>query len=107
MSTLKNFQEWYKNNCNGEWEHDYGVEIGTIDNPGWSLEINLVGTKLENIKFKRIEIERKEDDWVHCWVENKVFNAACGPLNLEEVLEIFLKWALKEKTERIRQHPIN
>ncbi len=93
MSILREFQEWYQSHCDGEWEHQHGITISTIDNPGWTVEINLMGTKNENVDFKRIEIERNDNDWIHAWVENKVFNAACGPLNLEEVLEIFLKWA--------------
>ena len=30
-------QRWYVAQCDGEWEHAYGVEIGTLDNPGWSI----------------------------------------------------------------------
>jgi Immunity protein 53 len=26
-------EEWYSRQCNGEWEHGFGVEIATIDNP--------------------------------------------------------------------------
>ena len=95
MNSIKKLQEWYHSYCNGEWEHDFGVEIGTIDNPGWTMEINLSGTRNEKIPFDRIKIERSEDDWIHAWAENKTFNLACGPLNLEEGLEIFLKWAKK------------
>ena len=93
MDSIKKLQEWYHNYCDGEWEHDFGVEIGTIDNPGWRVKINLVGTKNENILFNKIKIERSEDDWVRVWIENKIFNVACGPSNLKEGLEIFLKWA--------------
>ncbi len=97
MEKLRKLQKWYFDHCNGEWEHQHGIRIGTIDNPGWSVEINLIGTRLENIIFKSIEIEKNEHDWLHCWVENKAFNAACGPSNLEEVLEIFFKWAEENK----------
>ena len=92
METLKKLQNWYLSNCNGEWEHDFGMSIGTLDNPGWTMEINLIGTHNENIPFKGITIERSEEDWIQCKVENNIFKAACGPLNLEETLGIFLKW---------------
>lgn len=26
---------WHKLNCNGDWEHTYGIKIETLDNPGW------------------------------------------------------------------------
>ncbi len=93
METLKKLQNWYFSNCNGEWEHQQGLEIGTIDNPGWSVKINLISTKQENVLFEAVKLDRDENDWIRCSVENKNFNAACGPLNLDEVLEIFLKWA--------------
>ena len=96
MNSIKKLQEWYYSYCDGEWEHQRGIRIGTFDNPGWDVEINLIGTKSENISFDKIKIERSEDDWIHCWVEKKVFNVACGPLNLEEGLEIFWKWAKKK-----------
>jgi hypothetical protein len=97
MDSIKKLQEWYQSNCDGEWEHDFGVEIGTVDNPGWIIKIDLVGTKNENFAFKEIKIERSDNDWVHAWVENNVFNAACGALNFNEGLEIFLKWAKKKR----------
>jgi hypothetical protein len=37
-------QRWYVAQCNGEWEHSYGIEIGTLDNPGWSLRVDLKDT---------------------------------------------------------------
>ena len=39
-------QRWYVAQCDAEWEHSYGVEIGTLDYPGWSLRIDLKGTAL-------------------------------------------------------------
>jgi hypothetical protein len=32
--------QWYLAQCNEDWEHSYGVAIGTLDNPGWSLEVD-------------------------------------------------------------------
>jgi hypothetical protein len=31
---------WYLAECNGDWEHSYGVRVETLDNPGWSLKID-------------------------------------------------------------------
>lgn len=93
MNTLKELQDWYHSNCDGEWEHDFGVKIDTLDNPGWYVDINLAGTKCENRTFTEVKLKRGDHDWIHCRVENKVFLAEGGPENLEEVLQIFLKWA--------------
>ena len=86
-------QNWYARQCDGDWEHDYGVEIGSIDNPGWRVRINCLSTVAEGHPFTPIKIERSEIDWLHAWVENSQFNAACGPRNLIEALEAFRDWA--------------
>lgn len=41
-------QRWYLGQCNDEWEHSFGVAIETLDNPGWSLRIELEETSLEH-----------------------------------------------------------
>jgi Immunity protein 53 len=63
------------------WERSFGVEIGTLDNPGWSLKVDLTDTPLAGWAFDRRETHRTEHDGVVCWVEEAQFNAACGPLN--------------------------
>jgi hypothetical protein len=60
MGTLQQLQQWYQAHCDGEWEHAYGVEIGTLDNPGWSVRIDLVATPLAKQAFT--EIKRLEND---------------------------------------------
>ncbi|MCC5832532.1 MAG: immunity 53 family protein [Chlamydiales bacterium] len=85
--------QWFSNQCNGDWEHEYGVRIGTLDNPGWRLRISLIGTKLEGRKFERIAIERSEKDWLFCFIEKGHFESACGLYNLPEALKIFRIWA--------------
>lgn len=37
-----------------EWEHQQGISIQTCDNPGFWVKINLKGTALEHIAFKRV-----------------------------------------------------
>ena len=32
-------EKWYANNCNGDWEHSYGITIETLDNPGGKLKL--------------------------------------------------------------------
>ena len=38
-NALQSLQDWYLAQCNGDWEHTYGVSIGTLDNPGWTLDV--------------------------------------------------------------------
>lgn len=93
MNTLKWLQNWYYENCNGNWEHSYGVKIDTVDNPGWSVEINLAETYLEHTPFDSIEEERSDEDWFYCNVRDGVFHGAGGATNLEEILIHFKNWA--------------
>ncbi len=93
VDVLARLQKWYLSQCDGDWEHQYGVEICTVDNPGWRGSINLAETYKEEHVFKRIKIERSEDDWIHAWKENNKFEFACSPENLQGALEIFLNWA--------------
>ena len=100
MDVFKWLQEWYLQNCNGDWEHSYGVKIGTLDNPGWYVDIDLTDTDLAGEKFKPIALERSENDWIHCHVEHNIFKGYGGTLNLEEIIEIFRNWCT-EKNQSI------
>jgi hypothetical protein len=96
MSILIALQNWYKDNCNGDWEHSYGVKIDTLDNPGWSVKIDLIDTDWEGSVFDSVQIQREnEDDWIFCKVEDKSFIGCGGPDNLAEILEIFIAWVNK------------
>lgn len=96
---LKWMQEWYYSQCNDEWEHGYGITIETIDNPGWSIRIDLKETALENKPFGNIDVdnddpdEQHDIDWYACSVSNGIFEGVCGPRHLSTIIEIFKKWA--------------
>jgi hypothetical protein len=85
-------EKWYVDRCNGDWEHHWGVKIGTLDNPGWMLDIDLNRTKAENRELEHTKIERTENDWIIYWVEKKEFKARMGPTNLSEAIKIFCQW---------------
>src|SRR5436190_1310768 len=99
MSVLIQLQQWYESQCDGDWEHQFGVSIGTLDNPGWTVSIDLNGTNLENRTFPTFEDLDPGQDWIKCWVEDGKFNGAGGPQKLEEILATFLRWATKEPVE--------
>jgi hypothetical protein len=84
---------WFQGHCNENWEQGFGMHIGTIDNPGWSVSINLENTELENENFQEIEVDHTENNWLICFIKNKRFEGRCGPVNLPEVLKIFREWA--------------
>jgi hypothetical protein len=93
---------WYLNQCNDNWEHSFGVEIGALDIPGWTLKVDLRGTTLEERPFQNImhgelagdlEEWRRTGSWWVAEVKDSAFEAACGPLDLPSVLAVFREWA--------------
>jgi len=99
MNEIERIQKWYRNQCDDDWEHSYGVKIDTLDNPGWSLIVDLAGTQMEQTLFSPIAYrvgensETKDEDWYVCKVEDSQFKGFGGPNHLKTILGIFLKWA--------------
>jgi hypothetical protein len=87
--------DWFASHCNGDWEHEFGIAIGTLDNPGWSLRVELTDTELANRPFAPEEIETT-DRWVRLWKEDEppVFHAAGSPTTLPEMIARFRDWAI-------------
>jgi hypothetical protein len=81
MDLIKWIEDWYQSQCDGDWEHTYGVEITTIDNPGWSVKIDLEGTDLAGLKMDYELVEKSDDDWYGFKIENNVFEILAS-LNL-------------------------
>lgn len=52
---FEDIQAWYAELCNGDWEHGYGVHVETMDNPGWSLRINLSETPWREATFEEFD----------------------------------------------------
>jgi hypothetical protein len=99
MNPLNEIQEWYYSQCNGDWEHSYGVKISNLDNPGWAVNIDLCETELEDIDFPQYSYGLEEhaessgDDWLLCRRIGNSFEGRGGPYKLTEILDTFLKWA--------------
>ncbi|MFV0389185.1 MAG: Imm53 family immunity protein [Pyrinomonadaceae bacterium] len=74
MSKLKELEEWYLFQGNGAWEREYGISITVVGNPGWSVEIDLKYTNLEDNEFKAFNYQREnEHDWIIRAVEDSKF----------------------------------
>ncbi len=97
MDYLAEIEKWYHSNCNEDWEHQFGVTIETLDNPGWWIEIDLEGTNLEKVQFNEISFTKPELDWYHCKVKDNKFIGSGGPQQLNILLKIFIEWAKVKK----------
>lgn len=92
MSLLKWIEEWYKSQCDGEWEHLFGIKIYTLDNPGWRIVIDLSDTVLENKVYDGYQAIINDNDWINCLVKEGCFHGAGDPSKLEEILSQFKEW---------------
>jgi hypothetical protein len=86
--SLELLQEWYISNCDGDWEHSYGVKIETLDNPGWVVRIDLDETAWEDITHEE-EQDNGERDWYHIKIESSKFTGGGDPTKLKFIIERF------------------
>ncbi|KMS54394.1 hypothetical protein V474_21955 [Novosphingobium barchaimii LL02] len=95
--------QWYLSQCDEDWEHQFGVTIDTLDNPGWSLSVDLDGTILEGLAFLPVyegvsepeqSVQGLDGDvpWLVCRVEGPKFKGWCGPRDLGRLISTFRVW---------------
>ena len=72
VSALDQLMAWYHAQCDGDWEHEYGLVVESMDNPGWSVRIDLAYTGVEPARIKLIDEHRSEQDWLRCAVDPAV-----------------------------------
>lgn len=90
---------WYLNQCNGEWEHGYGIKIDTVDNPGFWVEIDLTETKFSHLSYS-CNIDNSDTDWLFCKVKESKFIGSGDPTKLKDILSRF-KTLIEENEEFI------
>ena len=93
MTVLRQLQAWYSAQADGLWEHSYGVQIESLDNPGWKVTIDLAESPLSNKHFAPMEQAQSERAWTHCKVESGQFVGVGGPEMLEQIIGVFTEWA--------------
>jgi Immunity protein 53 len=92
VGLLEWLMAWYSSQCNGDWEHQHGIRIDTLDNPGWSLNVDLHETPHENQVLSARMTERSDNDWTFVEVKDFTFRARGGPGNLTEMVRLFAEF---------------
>jgi hypothetical protein len=93
-------ERWYQSRCDGEWEHDCGLTVETLDNPGWLVKIDLQGVELEAMANGRVLSVVGEppsesngnvggDIWMVCKIEAGKFVGAGDPTQLRAIIGQF------------------
>lgn len=93
-------QTWYQSHCDGDWEHAYGIRVDTLDNPGWSVTIDLKGTDLEHEPMPPTSRDDGPDDWIRLEVKDGQFLGRGAPANLADILGAFRDWASATQIKR-------
>jgi len=107
MNSIQWLQNWYRAQCNDDWEHHHGVTIQTLDNPGWLVTVDLTGTALQSLAMKDVgqlaDVNhggtKGNHDWLNCKVEDGFFVGAGGPLSLFLIGDVFRVWVEKMGAE--------
>ena len=95
-------QEWYRAQCDGVWEHSYGIKIETLDNPGWSVAIDSLGTAVEHVSMETVFRDNGPDDWIRLEVKKEQFRGHGDPMRLNAILASFQAWVLRTTGEQPR-----
>ena len=92
---LEWLEQWYQSQCDGEWEHDCGVTIETLDNPGWLVQVDLRGAraKLADHALALVGEPPSEQNgnegglvWMTCDIKAGKFVGAGDPTQLRAIL---------------------
>lgn len=90
---LSRLNDWYVSQCDGDWEHQCGITIESLDNPGWRMRIDLTGTPEQH---RRDFVDQRDIDdnrkWMVLKKDGNVFEGAGAPARLDAIVTGFLKW---------------
>ncbi|WP_396127298.1 immunity 53 family protein [Acidicapsa acidisoli] len=93
MDSLAWLQNWYTEQCDGDWEHANGVQIDTLDNPGWSVNINLQDTRYSEVLNAVIVDENVGDsDWIVCRIVDGKSEGRGDSQKLLVIVQRFRSW---------------
>ena len=93
MDVIRELQNWYASQLNGEWEHSFGITIQSLDNPGWWIKVRLTDQQLSKNSFQPISRgTENSSDWMKCYIEGEFFHGVGDSQKLESILGEFLQW---------------
>ena len=80
---LQWLQNFYASLCDGLWEHGYGCNLDTLDNPGWKFIFELNGTPFEKASGLDVRLGEHVDvegpDWIILPLCASVFASTVWP----------------------------
>lgn len=90
MNNIIWIENWFISQCNDDWEHNFGIKIETIDNPGWSITIDTIGTDKKIDDRDWVLYEQSDEDWYGYKVKDGQFDGAGDPTKLNKLIDLFI-----------------
>lgn len=92
-------RRWYAEQCNGDWEHEFGIRIATLDNPGWTFTVDLAETDLEGRVLEQGTLEPGEGRWIWSRSDGRTYESSCDPLSVNDAFRRFRAFAEGDPVE--------
>ncbi len=99
MDDLTWLQHWYESISDIDLDSYNRARIETLDNPGWSVRIDLADTPFaahadETLIEQGVGSQADPDsnDWVYCFIKAGRFEGVGGPQKLTLILKTFREW---------------
>ena len=89
MDALTWLQQWYKSQCDGEWEFRQGIKLLSVSNPGWCIEIDVFDTVLEDVYIAPRGHDSTPDNWYSFVLKEGLFVGSGDPSKLEFLILAF------------------
>lgn len=89
---LSALQTWFKRRVDGQWEHQFGIRIESLDNPGWLISIDVADTEVADKRFDEIAYDGGPHDWLTCRVVKRTFEGYGDVGKLAAILRVFTTW---------------
>ena len=101
-------QDWTKTQIDGDWEHEQGISIGMLDNPGWILRAD-ISNYGDFLKASEPLGRDNDEDWIDFEIriiaKTYVYIEIFGDINkLNQILHSFK--AIIEELEEIEKRGI-
>ena len=94
MEVLERIQAWHKTQVERGRDPTLGVRIETLrERPGWSVQIDLAGTRLSGLTLAPYKEGATDRDWLAYRIKNDRFEGIGDPTKLQALLYAFLDLA--------------
>ena len=91
---ISELEKGFRDRCDGDWEHQGGIRIETLDNPGWVVRVDFDTLEIPDTNtVEKYNTERSESDYVVFKDDRQrhALRIMCGVSNLSEALQVLIQ----------------